>query len=120
MLPFPKMKISRTCIDADMDWKTESISTSFENSRNGHVYFCRDKRVAAKETTPEEVAAIQQDETSQRDALKAAQNGSAGQNGASNDDATGSVDANTAAAKNRRKERALKIYLDSSPAKVST
>lgn len=116
--------------------------TSFDTARSGQVYFYRDKTVSPKELTAEEIAGIQQEETTKRDEAKAALNGGIGANGAggggsgdggtehgsSRDNATtsaglaegGSSSSYTAVNKNRRKERALKIYLDSSPAKVAS
>lgn len=117
MVPFPKMKISKTSIHADMDWKSEPLRTSFENSRNGHVYFYRDKNVPPKTLTAEEVAALQLAETKQRSEL----HDGSGENtlaGAGSSDTGPST--YVAAAKSGRKERGLKIYLDSSPAKVTS
>lgn len=129
MAPFPKMKISRANINSDMDWKSEPMKTSFENSRNGHVYFYRDKTVPAKPLTAQEISAIQQAESAQRETARAALNGARGEQNGSGDGGTssgGHLDNGSAsstatlASKNRRKERALKIYLDCSPAKVSS
>lgn len=128
MVPFPKMKISRASINSDMDWKAEPFRTTFENSRNGHVYFYRDKSVPAKELTPQEVADIQREETAKRDEAKATLNGACADQNGSGDSATTALgdlgsSSFTATAKNnnhRRKEKALKIYVDSSPAKVAT
>lgn len=128
MLPFPKMKIMKTSINSDMDWKSDPLRTSFDNSHNGHVYFYRDKTVAQKELTPQEIAAINIKESTERDAVKAALDGG-DQNviSASRDTGlptngvgeAGSSSYTAAVAKNRRKERALKIYLDASPVKAS-
>lgn len=140
MAPFPKMKISRANINADMDWKAEPLVTSYDSARSGQVYFYRDKTVSPKELTAEEIAGIQQEETKKREEAKAAMNGGTGaaagggggdggtEHGSSRDNATASVglaeggssSSYTAVNKNRRKERALKIYLDSSPAKVAS
>lgn len=124
MSPFPKMKISKVNINGDMDWKSEPIRTSFDASRSGHVYFYRDKTVAHKELSTDEAAAIQAEESRQRETARAALGGSsngeasggAGDNltAASTSTENGSSSYNAAATKNRRKERALKIYLDSS------
>lgn len=126
MLPFPKMKIMKTSINSDMDWKSDPLRTSFDNSHNGHVYFYRDKTVVHKELTAQEIAAINLKEATERDAVKATLNGGNTNGGASGDPgvlAIGAGDAGSsftaAAAKNRRKERALKIYLDASPVKAS-
>lgn len=126
MLPFPKMKISKTSINADMDWKSEPKKTSLEDSRSGHVYFYRDKTRPHKELTVDEVAEISREETSKRDAAKAALNGGLTNGGGSGEGysstAGGGLDAgsssSTAAATNRRKERGLKIYIDASPVKA--
>lgn len=118
------MKVLKTSINSDMDWKSEPVRTSFENSRNGHVYFYRDKTIAHKELTTEELATINQEETSKRDAAKASVNGGDlnGTNGGADvltiSIGDSSSSSTAAAAKSRRKERALKIYLDS-PVKAS-
>lgn len=127
MVPFPKMKISKTSIHTDMDWKSEPLLTSFDTSRNGHVYFYRDKTVPPKELTGAELAAITLEETNQREAAKAALNGgdqtTNGAGGGAGDSILAPGDSGSssymAATKNRRKEKALKIYLDSSPVKAS-
>lgn len=122
------MKISKSCINSDMDWKSEPLPTSMDAARNGHVYFYRDKTVTPKELTSEEIAAIVAEEQKQREAAKATLNGGDAANGGG---ASGSGDSIWAAGtdsnsssyftanKNRRKEKALKIYLDSSPVKAS-
>lgn len=83
-----------------------------------------------KKPTAEDISSIQSEEQKQREAAKAIMYGLRDQNGGGGggDEGTFRVQndynayttSSTAGSKARRQERALKIYLDSSPAKVSS
>ena len=126
MSQFPKNTCSRTTLHTSLRWTDEKIVTSYEIPLNGHVYYYRDKEVPLKELSAEEKQEIESEEAKKRELVKNKSSAATSNeddsllppwssNGTNGTAASSSTSSSTA--KIRRKEKALKIYVDSSPVK---